>query len=183
MKDLEKIILTQISQGNADAFEHLFFQYQPKVVAFLTKLTHDQEISRDIAQELFLAIWKDREKLVQVKSLSSYLYTMARYKVFDYFDHLIVIDEYVSDYLKQNSEMQSEEEILFAQELQNLIDDTVNKLSPQRQKVYRLSRVSGLSNEEIAVKLNISKRTVENHLTAALAVLRKVICLWLIFYG
>ena len=182
MESLEKFILSQIALGNDKAFEQLFFQYQPKIVAFLTGLTHDSELSRDMAQELFLSIWKDREKLAKVESISSYLYQMAKYKVFDYFDHQVVTEKYISEYLKQASEAQTgEEEILFARELQQIIDEAVNQMSPQRQKVYRLSRESGLYNEEIANQLDISKRTVENHITAALAILRKVVLLWFLF--
>ena len=144
--------MTEIAAGNIQAFEQLFFRYQPKLVCFLTGLTHDSELSRDMAQEMFLSIWKDREKLVQVESISAYLYQMARYKVYDYFDHL-----------------------------QTMIQAAVQQMPPQRQLVYRMSREEGLSNDEIALRLHISKRTVENHLTAALAILRKVVYLWLLF--
>ena len=182
MENLEKFILTEIAKGNEKAFEQLFFRYQPKIVAFLTGLVHDSELSRDIAQELFLAIWNDRKKLAQVDSISSYLYQIAKYKAFDYFDHLAVTEKYITDYLKHASEAQTEEEeILFARELKHVIDETVRQMSPQRQKVYRLSREAGLTNEEIATRLNISKRTVENHVTAALAILRKVVCAWFMF--
>lgn len=176
----ETHILTEIAAGNKLAFEQLFFQYQPQLVAFLTGLTHDPELSRDMAQEIFLSIWNERKKLEQIKSISAYLYQMARYKVYDYFDHLSVTEQYTQEYLKNGSGAESMEEWLFTRELQALIQETVNRMSPQRQLVYRMSREKGLSNEEIALRLNISKRTVENHLTAALGILRKVIYVWIL---
>lgn len=181
MEKTEVHILTEIAAGNIQAFEQLFFRYQPKLVCFLTALTHDSEVCRDMAQEIFLSIWKDREKLVQVESVSAYLYQMARYKVYDYFDHLAVTEQYAHEYLENASEAESEEEQLFARELQTMIQAAVQQMPPQRQLVYRMSREEGLSNDEIALRLHISKRTVENHLTAALAILRKVVYLWLLF--
>lgn len=56
MEKTETHILTEIAAGNKLAFEQLFFQYQPQLVAFLTGLTHDPELSRDMAQEIFLSI-------------------------------------------------------------------------------------------------------------------------------
>ena len=181
--NLIDFILIEISKGNEMAFEQLFLQYQPKVVSFLTGLTHDSSISRDMAQEIFLAIWRDRSRLARVDSISSYLYQMARNKAFDYFDHLSVVDRYVDDYLGRGSEEYADvEEGLFARELKCLIERVIDEMPPQRQRVFRMSREYGLSNDEIASRLNISKRTVENHLTAALAVLRKVLVLFILFW-
>ena len=91
--------LKEIAAGNVEAFEHLFFQYQPRLVNFLIGLTHDKEVSRDMAQDLFLSLWKDREKLKNVRSFSSYLFQMARFTVYDYFDRLIVSEKYTNEYL------------------------------------------------------------------------------------
>ncbi|MEG1748979.1 MAG: RNA polymerase sigma-70 factor [Tannerellaceae bacterium] len=164
-----------IAAGNKEAFEWLFFHYQPRLVYFLEGLTHDKELSRDMAQDLFLALWKDRQKLEKVDNFSSYLFSMARYTVYDYFDHLVVSEKYATDYLLHAPSSISEEELLFVHELQALVNKTVSLMSLQRQRVYRMSREDGLSNDEIASTLGISKRTVENHLTSALAILRKVL--------
>lgn len=104
---------------------------------------------------------------------------MARNKAYDYFDHLTVTEKYAREYLENASDAESEEERLFAHELQKMIQAAVQQMPPQRQLVYQMSREKGLSNDEIAIRLHISKRTVENHLTAALAILRKIVYLWL----
>lgn len=178
----EEHILKEIASGDVKAFEQLFFAYQPRLVNFLVGLTHDKEISRDIAQDLFLSLWKDRKKLKDVRSFSSYLFQMARFTVYDYFDRLAVSEKYTNEFLLEASISQSEEEALFARELQRIIDYTVEHMSPQRKLIYQMSREQGLSNDEIATRLHISKRTVENHLTAALAILRKVLYLFFLVY-
>lgn len=178
----EQYYLKEIAAGDVKAFEQLFFDYQPRLVHFLVGLTHDKEVSRDIAQDLFLSLWKDREKLRNVHSFSSYLFQMARFTVYDYFDRLAVSEKYTNEFLLEASISQSDEEAIFARELQNFINRAVDQMSPQRKLIYQMSREQGLSNDEIATRLDISKRTVENHLTAALAILRKVLYLFFLSY-
>lgn len=175
-------ILVSLSEGDEKAFEELFFIYQPRVVNFLTALTHDREASRDLAQDLFLNLWNDHEKLKNIAHLSSYLFQMARFSAYNYLDRLSVWEKYASEHVRNLHVEESEEEALFVKELQEMINQAIEQMTPQRRKVYRMSREEGLSNEEIASRLGISKRTVENHLTAALSVLRKILYLSIVLF-
>lgn len=87
MEKTETHILTEIAAGNKLAFEQLFFQYQPQLVAFLTGLTHDPELSRDMAQEIFLSIWNERKKLEQI---SQFLLISIKWPVIKYMIILII---------------------------------------------------------------------------------------------
>lgn len=164
--------LRRIAAGDMKAFEQLFFKYHPRLVYFLVGLTHDREVSRDMAQDIFLSLWENRKKIEEIKSFSSYLFQMARYKVYDYFDHILTSEKYNKELLLEASLSESGDEIIFVRELQQIINEAVEHMSPQRARIYRMSREEGLSNDEIATRLGISKRTVENHLTAALSILR-----------
>ena len=78
-----------------------------------------------------------------------------------------------------NSDLYEIESELNAKELELIIAIAVERMPSQRRKIYQMSREQGLSNENIARELNISKRTVENHLTQALADIRKIL-FWVI---
>lgn len=171
-----------LSKGDSKAFELLFLRYQPRLVAFYAGFVHDDEVARDMAQDLFFNLWTNRERLSAVRSFSSYLYQMARNALYNYYDHSLVCEKYDAEQLFRPLVVENTEELLFANELQALIDLKVEQMPPQRRLVFRMSRVEGLNNDEIASNLNISKRTVENHLTAALSDLRRMLKMALLLF-
>lgn len=177
----EEDYVQALSKGDGRAFEFLFLQYQPKVVCFFAGFVHDKEQAEDLAQDLFFNLWKNRNKLSGVRSFSAYLYQMARNELYNYYDRSLVREKYDIEQLWAPLKTDTLEEQLFADELQALIDEWINKLPAQRQQVFRMSRFEGLSNEEIAAHFHISKRTVENHLSTALSELRKALKIFLFF--
>lgn len=179
----EQEYIKELCEGNKKAFEVLFLRYQPKLIFFLTGFIKDEEQSRDIAEDVFLDIWRNRERLGHVKSFKAYIFRMAKNSICNYYDHLIVTEKFVAQEMLRPSSVENTEEIIFANQLQAMIDVAVNEMPPQRKQIYLMSRVDGLNNVEIAEKLNISKRTVENHLTAALADLRKVVKLCVMLFS
>lgn len=170
------------SQGDEQAFELLFLNYQPKLVAFIDGFVQDIELARDLSQDVFGRLWENRENCNEIKSLKAFLFKSAKFAIYNYYDHLLVNEKYV-DYINQKSvEFDSVEERIFAQELDNLISATVAEMPEQRRRVFEMSRKLGMTNSEIAERLGISKRTVENHITTALAMLRKITVLSLILF-
>ena len=170
------IFLKELSEGSRTAFDWLFIRYQPKVVAFLKACTGDEEQARDIAQDIFFNIWKDRAKLSGVRSFEGYLFQMARFSVYNYYDHLDVVKKYVEEGKKQpEGTAVGPEEKLKERQIRAVIAETVRKMPQRRREIFVMSRWGGYSNDEIAERLNINKRTVENHLTAALSALRRAL--------
>lgn len=164
-----------LSKGDSKAFELLFLYYQPKLIYFLNGFIKDEEVTRDMAQDIFFSVWTSREKLSQVNSFKAYLFRMGKNAICNYYDHSLVNDKFEIGQLSHPIVIESVEEVFFAKELQALIEITVSQMPPQRKLIYQMSRVDGLSNNEIAERLKINKRTVENHLTSALADIRKVV--------
>ena len=170
------IFLKELSEGSRTAFDWLFIRYQPKVVAFLKACTGDEEQARDIAQDIFFNIWKDRTKLSGVRSFEGYLFQMARFSVYNYYDHLDVVKKYVEEGKKQpEGTAVGPEEKLKERQIKAIVAATVRKMPQRRREIFVMSRWGGYTNDEIAARLNINKRTVENHLTAALSALRRAL--------
>lgn len=170
----ESVYIKKFSEGDGKSFEYLFMRYHPGVVRFLTGFIHDEDIARDIASDLFVSLWNHRSCMSGVTSFSAYLYKMARNAVANYYEHINVANKYtMSELLKPDMDCSTEEKIFYS-DLIGIIDDALKTLPERRRQVFFMSRVQGLSNEEISIRLGISKKTVENHITTVLNDLRKV---------
>ena len=173
----EKELLTALSKGNQSAFDSLYLFYAPKVREFVFRLLKNPGEAEDVTQNIFLRVWEKRRELGGTRSLRSYLYTMARNAVFDIFSHSIVEDKYMQEHI--NDAPLSEK--IETEELALLIAVAVDRMPEQRRRVFSLSRYEELSNKEIAERLNLSVKTVERHMTAALSQLRRLLTLLALF--
>lgn len=181
--NLEQRHLSRLGEGRHEDFDALFTYYYPQVKSFLTGFIKDGELAADMAQDVFFRIWTNRETVSKVASFKSYLFRIARNMVYDYYDHTLIEEKYVSKQRQKNN-IYAEfiEEELYARELSLLLDAAIEKMPAQQKRVFTMSRVEWLSNEEIAKELDISKRTVENHITKALSELRKIILTAISFF-
>lgn len=163
-----------ISEGDRDAFRVIFDKYYPKVLSFLRSFLQSYDDAEDVAQSVFVRLWIVRHTLVDVKRISAFLFRMTTNMAINWSkSRKTHIDLAFGDLPYQPmTEENLDADLRFAR-----IMCAVNRMPDRRRKVFMLSRVEGLSNSEIAERMNISKKTVENHMNLALKELRKIMAL------
>ncbi|WP_051539083.1 RNA polymerase sigma-70 factor [Prolixibacter bellariivorans] len=133
----------------------------------------DYGLSEDIVQEVFFKLWTDKGRIAIETSVKAYLYQMVRNTSLNYLKHKNVIKQYeIANKDESNYIGESLDELLIGKELNAKIQAAIEKLPTERRKVFLLSRMDGLKYKEIAEKLNISIKTVENQMGKALSTLR-----------
>lgn len=165
--DTELAIL--LTLNDEAAFSELYVRYKDKLYYFCLHLLKSKEEASDIVQEIFIRIWESRNFINPDLSFSSFLYTMARNRILNYFRD-IDIDEKVKKILatqKVTEEEAIDSKIIYT-EYQVILQNAISQLPPQRRKIFNMSRIESMSHKEIAAKLGISVNTVQEHISEAL---------------
>ena len=173
MKNGEDHMIRGLRSGRESAYDRLFKDYYRPLSVFAMKYVSDIELAREIVQNLFVHLFENRSSLVITTSLDSYLYQSVRNRCLNQIKQWKTQKEHLEKY---NTEQDGDEDLeakIRENELEHAIFKIINSLPSQRHNVFIMSRVNGISNSEIAEKLNISKRTVETHISNALKVLRE----------
>ena len=179
--DINTAIIKRLSEGDQRAYRVVFEHYYPRVWEFIRRIVKSESLAEDIAQDIFVKIWERREMFgVEVHSFSNYLYVMSRNAAINALRHSDRIAPLAEDAIF-STDNHSVEEDYYAREKELIIRLTVCRMPEQRRKIFEMSRYMGMDNQTIAHTLNISKKTVENHLTLALKTLRSVITAWISF--
>jgi RNA polymerase sigma-70 factor (ECF subfamily) len=170
---IEENWILALKEGNLQAYNELFERYAKRLYFFSVKYLKSAENAEEIVQEVFLKIWNNRKQLLVQESIESYLFTIARNGILNTIRKSKSEQTYLN-YLKVNpgKNVLLDEELNFY-ELEKAYQRAIDQLSPRRKDVYLLSKAESLTNAEIANKLNISVKTVENQMTTAIADIRK----------
>jgi RNA polymerase sigma-70 factor (family 1) len=169
----DNILLNRMREGDPASFNALFDRYWEMLYATVFSVCSDREVCSEIVHDIFLNLWLRREKL-QIESFKAYILASARYHVYR---HVKITRrnslEYREDleYSSRVSMNDGELNIRY-QDLERSVDRELEELPKRCKEIFTLSRREQLSNDEIAARLDISKRTVENQLTHALRHLR-----------
>jgi len=169
----DAILLNLIKDGDLDSFNILFERYWKELFTTIFSVCPDNEVCSEIVHDIFLNLWIKREKL-QIEYFKGYITASARYHVYR---HLKNVKRKTLEYREDLDygnlvAVNDGESNIRYRELEKKVEEELEELPSRCREIFTMSRMQQLTNDEIAARLDISKRTVENQLTYALRHLR-----------
>ncbi|HEX3007910.1 MAG TPA: RNA polymerase sigma-70 factor, partial [Bacteroidales bacterium] len=177
MSNTEEVYLIhKLKEGDIKALEVLFNLHYSNLCRYLLLLFKNQLLVENIAEDIFVYLWENRETIEIKTSLEAYLYSAGRYKALNQIRNASrhkQINETLA--VLEQDEDTSFEKMLELKELEEVLENAIRHLPPRCQEIFRLSREEDLSYKEIAHLLNISVNTVESQMGIALKRLKTVL--------
>ena len=169
-------LLDQLKTGDREAFRQLFDRYYKYLLVTVINISGDRELAREVGQEVFFEVWKKREQLAIKGSLKSYLRRAAVNRMLNQLKARRL--QYMDDEQMPEPESRPADDPqhqMEAADLQDIIQQAINALPERCRLVFTLCRLEGMSHKEVAAKLDISTKTVENQMLKALKQLRQAV--------
>lgn len=171
--DDNTLLLLQLKEGNSHAFSALYGMYSKMLLSNMLHMVKDQEVAKELLQDLFLKIWEKRAQIDIEKSFKSFLFTIAKNMVYDYLRKVALDKKLTKELIVSTIEAYSHtEELLGFKEKNACLSQAIEMLSPQSRQVYQLCKIEGLSHKEISERLGISISTVNNHIVKSSKVVK-----------
>jgi RNA polymerase sigma-70 factor, ECF subfamily len=169
----DTLLVTMLRQNDKDAFRVLYNRYSKKIYYFSLKYIGNNTEAEELVQSVFISVWEKRMSLDPDNSVKSYIYKAAVNYIYNFLKRKAIRDRFIESEIKngQDSSDNTYEQVFF-NDLERSINSAVETLPPQQQKIFQLSHFDGLSHKEIAKKLDLSVRTVENQMYRALKIIK-----------
>ena len=173
------IQLLNSARLTTEAFEQLFFEYQPRLVRFAVRYL-EEETAEDIVQNAFVKLWEKRDEL-KLDNIQALLFQIVRNECLNELKHRAITSTESLDGLMEveGSEQlywqdfaPDADAVLIGDELLQQIDEALTHVSEKSREIFAMSRQKEMKPKEIAEELGITRQAVEKHINAALDALR-----------
>lgn len=170
----DRIIITKLKKGDVLSFDRVYEMYHKRVYYFALSYLKSREEAEEIVQEVFLNLWRSREHIKEYYVFSRYLFKITFNAIQKAFRKKSSDRKHMENIIKDIVlEDDSTNIDLEYNNLMELANQYIDKLPPKQKSVFLMSITENITNENIAKKLNISRKTVDNHLSNARAFLKK----------
>lgn len=170
----DAVLTRRLKENDKSAFELIFNNFSRRLYCFTLGYVHSQAEAEEIIQNVFISLWENRDMLNEAFPLHNYLYKVTINHIYNYFKQQSVRRNYRERVLLEGSEADLEvEQSILANDLEETVNRFVEDLPLRQQIIYRLSRMEGLCHAEIAQRMGLSIRAVENHIYRTLKYIRE----------
>lgn len=172
----EKKLLAGIENGDEAAFRTIVNAYWDKMYGNILYHCKQPALAAELTQDLFVAIWQNRLKLHEVERFDAYLYTVAKNLVLGALRKKVlpVIDSEQFDAYFVDDGLTGID-VLELRELQTVLNNAINQLPSQMKRAFTLHRLQGLSHEQVAQEMKISKFSSQTYVARAIVQLRTIL--------
>jgi RNA polymerase sigma-70 factor (family 1) len=167
-------LIQRMLGGDETAFSIIFKTYYVDLVLFAVTFVRDKQAAEEIAQDVFIRLWENRECVIITSSLRSFLLKSIQNRCIDTIRHLKIVDSYQSKLQNHPLLLENDTEnyVLYS-ELEDDLKKALGKLPEDISKIFLLNRFEGFTYVEIASQLHISVRMVEVRMGKALSLLKQ----------
>lgn len=169
----EREVVIRLINGDEEAFCELYSAYKNRLLYFAMKFVKSRDFAEDIFQDVFTNIWQGRRFINPDTSFSSYLHAIIRNRILNQMRDMNMEDTLKKHILSQAIDYSNEsQDGIIANDLKEIIDCALEKLTPRQREVFNMSREANMSHQEIADALGISVNTVQEHISLSLRTIR-----------
>ena len=165
MSSEEDLLALKLKEGDIVTFEYIFNNYYSKLLQLAFRFVADEDVSRDIVQEAFIALWDNRNNTL-IRSVKNYLFTLVKNKSLAHVKHIGVRDKN-QFYIFENYLFDNQEQNVFEDEIKSEIILAVEKLPKEMKRIFRAKYIHGLTVKEIAEDFDLSPNTVSTQIKRA----------------
>ncbi len=170
--------------SDIDVLNQLFTNYRNGFIRFAYSYVRDQFVAEDFTVESLMVFWENRQKLDPAINPPAYVLTVLKNKCLNYLQHLQVrqnVTELLMDSARQELNIRistleaCDPNELFSAEIQEIVQQTLLQLPEKTRLIFKMSREENLTNAQIAEQMDLSKKSIEAHITRALQALRSAL--------
>lgn len=184
--NIDDTLADQLKADSQEAFQQIFRQHYPSACKAIRRFIKENSTVEDLAQDVFVRFWERRHQIDIKTSIGAYIHRMAINEALTFLRKQKRFQQDNIDDFSFSDKASSSIQVIEGEELKAKIQRAIDSLPPKCRTVFLLSRHEELSYKEIAAKLDISIKTVENQMGKALRVMRmhlKDHLHWLIVLG
>ncbi|WP_018627745.1 sigma-70 family RNA polymerase sigma factor [Niabella aurantiaca] len=168
--------VSEIKRGNKLIFEEVYHKYHNRFYFYVLRNTASDDLAEEVVQMSFVKVWEKRSELSSSFPIEVQIARIARSVLIDILRRK-AIERSALDAIKQNADAVIARDPAADKQLVEKVQEAIESLPPQCKKIFILSREGGLTHLQIADHLSVSPKTVENHISKALKVVRKAAAL------